>query len=281
MAFRRRFKRRFPLRRRGPPLARVRRNWLTSLVPTVCDPLEIPLHGCPTEVHPEYDLARIVLVSQATLDSQYSDRAKLVRIVGDLWMNLTWDDTSPSTPIQQFIAAVSAYGQAFVGLRKYQVNGLGAVLPVYPITFGGPADDYSDAQWYRTWQHMWIPTSEVTYLPQITTQNCGVAICSDTHTTGLTDNIFVEGTGTINIETDCGEPQTVECNSVQPDFVSQNARFPIPWHLKLDVKKRIALRENEEIALEFQFMLPTALAGGNLVNPRVQVFGGIKSLLQF
>jgi len=275
MGFRRKFRR--PFRRRSSfrrPVARVRRTWVTSLVPTVCQPLEVALQDC-GELNQSSSQARFVLMTNSLLQSKFSDRARVVRIVGDLWISITWDDTVPSTCEAQLFAYLSAYAQAFMGLRRYEKNAAGFALTVDPL---GSDTDYSEAQWLRTWQHAWLPVNRLNTVPSHTVKNCTAVICTDTHTTGAPDNIFTDGTGTIDIETDCLEPNIIECNAVQDSFCEVSASSPQPWHQRFDMKKRIPLREDQELALELETMFPAAVS---LVNPRLQIFGGIKCLVEF
>jgi len=274
MAFRRKFSKRFRRPFRRAPVARVRRTWRTALVPTVCNQLEVPLEPCPVEDQTG-SLARIVLVDNTTLESSFSDRARVKRVVGDLWFAPTWDDTTPSNCAQHFLAALSAYYQTHIGLRRFESNRLGSFGNFSPLTSDY---DYSEAQWLKTWQHVWIPEATVDFIPSFTQVACAAVLCPDVHTAGILDNDFVEGTGTINIETDCGDPQTITCDAVQPNQCNSSVKFPRPWHVHFDIKKSVPLRENMGLALDMEFIAPNS---GFLVNPRMQIFGGLKVLLQY
>lgn len=273
MAFRRPFRkttrRTF---RRGAPLARKRRTWITSVDANVCNFLEISLQDCEAGA----SQARIVLVNNTVLEDKFSDRAVVRRIVGHVWLAPTWDATTPTNDCNaNFLAVASSYGQAFLGLRKYEKNGAGNVLPVDPMSSD---DDFSEAQWLKTWQHLWIPTGEVNYLPEHDVVSCSTYVCADTHTTGALDNDFVDGTGTINIETECGDPVAASCTATQPAICQQTFKYPIPWHQPFDIKKRIPLREDQELGLEMDLLWPNAAI---LVNPRMQLITNFKVLLEF
>jgi len=276
VAFRRKFRRfsRGRSFRRGPPVARVRRTWVTALLPTVCDFLEFALQPC-GELHTGSAQTRFVLLPNSQLESQFSDRARVVRIVGDLIFQPTWDATVAGDCTGDFLAGLTGYGQAFMGLRKYEKNAAGFALTVDPL---GNTTDYSEAQWLRTWQHFWVPRADVQFAASHTTKSCAIGICADTHTTGAPDNILTDGTGTIDIETDCTVYGPVECTATQDPACVETVGFPSVWHQRFDMKKRIPLREDQELALEAEFMWPNA---ATLVNPRIQVFGGIKLLLEF
>lgn len=268
MAFRRKFSRRFrrPFRR-GRPLAKVRRTWVTSFRKTLCDPtFEIPLVVCEGP-----NALRMVLLSSGLLESGFSDRATVKRIVGDLWIQPTYDGTDGTCP-GDVIGVLTGFVQQFAGLIKTQVDASGDLMRYYPLNTDF---DFSEAEWLKTWQYMWIPNGELQYTPSTTFTNC--APCPDVHTTGAPDNIFTEGTGTIDIETDCsGEPVT--CASLQDPICRPTFNFLRYHHMHFDVKKSISLRENEELRLDFQWMYPGA---GSVQNPRVQLFGGIKCLVQY
>jgi len=270
--------RRRPFRRRKSfsrkrPLARVRRTWLTSMNALVCDPVEVPLGPCGEAPAPQK--GRIILVDNSVLESSFSDRASVKRIVGDLWFFPTYDGTDPFTCLESLTAAGSFFPQMFMGLRKLQTNANGDVLSADPMVSDF---DFSEAEWLRTWQHTWFPRLSTKYVFPYTVHSCGVAICPDVHTAGLLDNDFVDGTGTINIETDCGDPESVSCTAEQDDRCEAIAKYPDPWHVHFDIKKSIALREWEELGLDLEVVYSDA---STLVNPRLQIVGGIKCLLQF
>lgn len=273
MAFRRRFKRRFrrPFRR---PVARLRRTWVTSLVPTACQPLEVALQPC-GELSNSSAQARFILLNSTLLEDKFSDRARIARIVGDLLFSVTWDDTVDATCAGNFVGAISAFGQAFLALRRYQKNAAGFALTLDPLASDF---DYSEGQWLKTWQHFWVPDIELQVIPQHVTKSCAIAICSDTHTTGAPSNILTEGSGTIDIETDCSVYGPVECEATQDTSCIQTVKFPRVWRQHFDIKKRIPVRENEEVAFELECMWPNASL---LVNPRIQIMGGIKLLLEY
>jgi len=219
--------------------------------------------------------ARLILLNNSLLESTFSDRARVVRIVGDLWQVPAWDGTDPDNCLGNLSAAFSFSLQAFMGLRRYEKNNAGQVLAVSPLENDA---DYSESQWLKTWQHLWWPRSEVNFIDGYTDHGCAVYVCPDVHTTGILDNDFVDGTGTINIETDCGDPTTVQCDSTQDERCNLTVDFPRPWHTHLDIKKRIPLREDQELALELNYIYSDIVS---LVSPRVQVFGGIKVLMEY
>lgn len=273
MAFRKNFRgRRYP-RSRLPraKLAKVRRTWLTSFNATTCNALDIVGKDCetgPTQL-------RFILIDNDTLEDGFSDSATCRRILGDLWFSPTWDDTVVDDCNNNFLAVISSYFQMFVGLIKYQTNAADEILNYNPIFSDF---DLSEAKWLKTWQHIWTPAAEINFIEPYNVAGCAAYVCPDTHTTGLLDNNFVNGTGTINIETDCSDPVTISCEAAQGAHCNQSAKYPIPWHVHFDIKKNIKLTENNGLAFDVDFLMPNAAL---LVNPRVQVFGNIRCQVEF
>lgn len=257
------------------PVARVRRTWITSVNATLCNVQSVPLVGC-SEL-PDQNRFRIVIVNNTVLEDKFSDRATLVRIVGDLWLDPVWDAVPDTTCDDQFGVTASAYTQMFVGLRRFEVNSLGAALVVDPLDSDA---DLSESQWLKTWQHTWFPHGGTLYTPTYTSHGCGVSVCADTHTSGALSNDFVDGTGTIEIETTCNDPVTTTCDAVQDSLCQQQFDYPQPWHLHLDVKKRVPMREDQEVALEFQSVAPWA-ANPSAGSPRFEWWGNLRALLQY
>jgi len=281
MAFRRRpFNRRtFIPKRRGPPLARVRRTWFSSFLHNICDPVPLPLQSCLSEGDPENDL-RIILVDQTTLQDQFSDRARVRRIVGDIWYYGTF-----LTPLQDLAAAIAADSaldtfQNFTGLRKDETS--------FGQPFGTPYEpmlndfDFSEAEWIKTWQ-----TAQANVLDRsvgaasIAGVNFPVAESnvSTTNAACVGQNNFVTGTGTICVETTT-DVNCYNCENTAVPINNVHGRAPRLHHFHIDHRRPIRLRENEQLMLQMAFLFPyieTLVAN----EPTLYFFGGIKTLLEF
>jgi len=219
---------------------------------------------------------RVILVDNSLLEGSFSDRARVKRILGDLWfIPVYFTADPPQTCAESFFAAYSFFVQSFLGLRKIQVNNAGESLNVHPLDND---TDYSEAQWLKTWQHLWQPRSEIGFTAEHTEKSCAAYVCPDVHTSGILDNDFVDGTGTINIETDCGDPATLQCEFTQDAICRYNTTFPTAWHVHFDIKKTISMRENDQLVLDMDFIYGDAM---QLTDPVIQIVGGIKTLLQF
>lgn len=271
MAFRRGFRgrRRPSFGRRRAPLARVRRTWLTSINATVCDVQVIPLQveACTT-------LFKIQILDNSLLESTFSDRARVRRVLGDLWFNI--DPALGSDNDENFSRLASAIGQIFLGLRVGEETQLGASASPDPLQFDY---DLSESRWLKTWQHSWNPFDNFEVeLESFSTapQTVTGGVCSDVHTTGAPDNIFTSGTGTIDIETDC----TQDCiTCTQPSTTPRSfvhLRANRVWHLHVDVRKRIPCRENQTLYLMGDVASPNPFSDFNLLW-----WGNIRTLVEF
>lgn len=297
MAFRSKFRRPFRSKfRRRTPLARVRRTWVSSFNRSICAPIDVacttvsPVITDPPQ--PELQCCStgftLVLVDQAVLDSQFSDRLTIKRVVGDLWiqpvMTATAENPDCNVLLGQF---ASGFHQAFVGLRRYQKDPLGVTgeNPYIPRPLSGATSlerdyDLSESQWRKTWQHSWTPDDGFISTNGGGTFNMSFPVsCQDTHTSGALDNDFVDGTGTINIVTDCNPPDCVPCPQDLSTLAlcGTSSRSPRPWHLHIDVRKSIPLREDQEAAIQGECVFPFASA--NYIGELV-MWGNLRTLVQ-
>ena len=283
MAFKRfRAKRGRTFRRHRAPLARKRRTWITSLR-TGCTPLIVPWdpgqESCAV-------LSKFILVDNALLESGFSDRATVRRILGDLWFIPTYEFTGQYQ--DDYVQLSGAYWATHLGLlRKPLGRATTSSALQTPVYIPSQVDfDYSEAEWLKTWQHQWWPAQgqalELVVQPA-GSHVIGVSQCNDVHTTGLPDNSFVDGTGTINIETDCMTPTCFDCEVTNSNVIQTNAsaKIPDPWHVHFDIQKRIPMREDQELYLMLDWHLYTVPAQP-LANPgwNMAVTGGIKTVIE-
>jgi len=219
-------------------------------------------------------------VNQVILEDQFSDAASVKRIVGDLFFNPIFE-----TPPADFAANVSAQAaigtyQAFVGLRKRDVNAQGAVVNFSPLD---DDDDFGDAKWLRTWQHH--QKTAIQLKGQLSTHSGAYPVYKpDVHTYIVPGtpacNTLATGSGTICIET-TGTVDCEECDHTTEAF-SAGVVSPAVWHWHIDWKRKRGcfLRENEELVLQFDFAHPQ-IATLAAAEPHFEVFGGIKTLMQY
>lgn len=161
-------------------------------------------------------------------------------------------------------------------------------------------EGYSESKAMKTWWHFWNPFDTFgldVMTPSGSMETSGLKHKFTECTTGV-DAAFYgalsAGTGTVGatLASTCttGGAQTpmllsaecVPCGSL--DFGQLQANgvklgVPRAWRFHLDVKKRISLREDEQLNLDFQFRSPfSAIFNDGSI---VMLLGGIKTLLEF
>lgn len=287
MAFRR--TRKTPFRRRRSPMktfAKKRRTWVTSFNQDLCNVINQDFNA--TEVCQDVGV-KLILISSSTLHNVFSDRARVVRVLGDLWL---WPTITPdgSSFDKLAIAAAGSQFQGFVGLRRHDTNPLEIAneslnyipRPLQSDSSHDHAYDLSESQWKKTWQHTWFPSYRFGIQGFSAQFNLSFPVqCNDVHTTGVGDNDFVDGTGTINIETTCNTPDCVACPQDLGDvaLVGQMPGLPGPWHVHVDYRKPISLREDQELEIDMQVV---SAFGNAFQNVSVlALWGNVRSLLEY
>jgi len=308
MAFRKRFSRgrRSSFRKRGQPLARKRVNWFKSYDNSLCQGPDL-FPGCDGTQELEgpccTNLAMLTLINNATLEAEYSDRARVVRMIGQLWLGLDFSQALtdfrnnlalPNTQLGNaqattlFMSYMTAYMR--VGLWKTQIgkDDFGA-----PLFVGlNPMTDftYTEGQWKHVWEHAWNP-SRTDRLSQTGAGFFSPAACCPTLITPYSAPDILDGTTVPLTETTeewecqpCAGAAPVDGSALASDF---EVKFPSRWHLAWDRKFKIPLRENEQLMLSIGWYAnPSTQAqpfGGSsaITQPTLEVFGGIRTLLQF
>lgn len=303
MAFRKKF-RKFSRRRRGQPIARKRVTWFESYNNNLCSgPDEFT--RCATE-NPEEcctSLASLTLVNNDTLEQQFSDRLRVIRLVGNLWINVNYAElfdqyaevlfghAAPFSVLEQTQSTALALSwlQTYlrVAISKVAVGRDGAgqqiwlgLNPLTPVTF-------SEGQWKWIWEHAWNPVQERNFQQTgpgfYTNPGCCPIITGEFSPPDILDGTTVPLTGTdLEIETDC-QP----CAGTPPgdgQFIAgvYGTKMPNWWKLSFDKKVSIPMRENERLLLQLGwktfdglFVLPPNF------DAVLQVYGGIRSLLQY
>jgi len=276
MAFRKKFKtsrfRTFP---RGK-LARVRRTWHPAYNVNWCDAVGFTPQWCVEGNAPTTNLQWLIL-DQPTLASQFSDRAKVTRIIGDLWLFNYFNDPPPASEFPTAMSYANTY-QWFAGLRRQEVNNNGTFLPLTPLENDF---DFSEGKWLKTWRGLKQVQTSFGFLNGNDFTWQAPVQCIDTHTDGVTDNILTDGSGTINIVTDCMTPTCFECPQTGMSFngVSYENLYR-PLHVRILYKGKVSLRENQQLAFDLSMAMPYLQAyAAN--QPVGYWFGQIKALIEF
>jgi len=239
-----------------------------------CNPYSLEITEC-AEGAAETKLL-FVLLPQSILTTEFSDSARVKKIVGDLWF-LPSLENPPTTSVGELVAAWAAVNtfQSFSGIRKRTINDAGQAMAVDPLNNDY---DFSESKWLKTWQHLQIGGTESHQHSFTGNFNIPVAHC-EVETTGLTDNTFTSGTGTINIETDC----TNECITCPQDISPVGVAgqvVPRPYHLGVNWRSRrgFSLRENEELVLDSHYAFPNA---PSTIGPFFKIVGAIKVQVEY
>jgi len=254
------FRRKFPRARRRfsrAPVARKKRTWVTALTIDPCNPLRVPFciptDGCCTTKF------KMILMDQNTMQQLFSDRLSIVRIIGNLWI-VPDPLLFGATPDQAYARLAAIQSEMFFGLKRGETTtqSASATSDIWDVT----GTDLSEFQWLKTWHHRWeaFDGAEVSVASNSVPIDFNLSIpvgTDDTHThIGGVEacNELATGTGTICIETDhsvdcevCA--QQIPANALQQLGVKLHARPN--WHVHIDVKKKIPMRENQELYLMF------------------------------
>jgi len=285
MAFRKRSKfRKRPFRAK---LARRRKTWQQFNIDP-CNPviLEhcVPEDGCCT------DKAALELLGNQQLQDLYSDRASVVRVLGDLWFCPNMGTITAPIDIREWLGWLGD-AEHFLGLRRGEITSQQPTMPLADI-WDNAFDDLSEAQWMKTWQHLDRALNNFEYNDATTLASTFgwqfPVSQADTHTfvvPGTTGcNNFASGTGNICIETtDVGEFECVSCDQGFDqgaiNFTGVKLAAPRMWHVHLDVKKRIPLRENQGLYLVYNLRHYSA-APPPAEDSFTSIFGNVRTLIE-
>lgn len=291
MAFRKRTFRRRPFRR-GPPLARKRRTWIETVVVDPCNPLVVPF--CPVDDGCCTTRWNQVVVDNAVLDQQFSDRATVRRILGNLQIWADPNIEAAPLPADQYARVAALYGSLFVQLLVRPTSAAGqAQLPPDIWDTTSSLSGYSESKAKKTWWHHWWSndrfhlvegaSSAAGQMPvwKPALKDCVTGLVNQCITRdaltagdGYTWNYTVPGG--IELTGDCGG-----CEGLAWQGQNNEGKldFPRVWNFSFDVRKRIPLREDETLILDFQGRMPFSQFYD---DGRFQVLGGaIKTLLEF
>lgn len=307
MAFRKRFTKRRTFRRRGQPVARKRVNWFNSYDNNLCSDLDsFPPCEDPTsdgEFSCCTPLALLTLVNNATLEQDYSDRARVVRMIGQLWLELDLSQSiidygtlvlghPPANTLETaqttnlYLSLMHCYMR--VALWKTAIGKDDAANPIY-IGLNPLTDyTYTEGQWKHVWEHAWTPirqdgfgqTGPGFFVPS----GCCSVVTGTYSAPDILDGTTVPLTeDSLDIQTDCQPCAGTAPNDAQLTDVRYGFKYPSAWHLAWDRKFKIPLRENEQLMMSIGWRAtPNAtLVQNTLAQPTLKMFGGIRTLLQF
>lgn len=298
--FRRRkktFRRSF--RPRGAPLARKRRTWIQSLLVDPCEPELVALCNPDDQTCCTTRFVQVV-VENSLLQERFSDRATVRRILGNLQVEFNPDLAGAPDVDGQYARLAAAFGSLYVQLIKRSINSTGdAELPPEIWNSTSVIEGYSESRALKTWWHHWFSNDvfslqlganqvaefqQQSWAPSLDMCIAPVGACvtpeSLTNGNGYTFAVNGQHTDGFTLKGEC-----VPCGDpYNPSAVVNTGTLKLPriWNFAFDIKKRIALREDEQLVLDFQFRSPfnSLISGGTNASIGVQA-GGIKTLLEF
>lgn len=244
----------------------------------MCDPVIQDLDGCDAEIFSEQENdLRMVLIDGNSLQGVFSDRCHVARIVGDVfwWNQFAIESADPA--IQALAGFRLDSWQMMIGLRKDEVSTSQPEGNTYdPVT---DAYDFSEGQWMKTWQKASLGRSMLSTTMTDWSNMKFPIFGVNVHTVTGACNTFVDGTGCIEIATD-GETSCVNCENGDVQSNSQQVYTPTLHHFHIDHKRRISLRENEQLMLQFGQVFPLLDSGTSQFEPQTNWFGAIKTLVE-
>lgn len=220
-----------------------------------------------------------LLPTSPTNMAQFQDKVAVVRFVGDLWFRLVPTfQISPPVDQRALIAGLASIkGYTRLSLHRKDTSKNAPTGFEYDQILD---EDYAESRAIRSWQLFWGGNEKLTGSTWPTGSLIGC--CSDVSQDGYTVDMS-DGTGTYtvpSISTDCS---TTSCVSSTDERAIQSveAWFPRWTHVPFSFRKRIPLRENDELAIQVTF-------GDILFNLETDSFGplgiaywgGIKALFE-
>lgn len=267
---------------------------METLVVDPCNPLLIPLceplDGCCTTRWNQ------VILDNALLRTEFSDRAVVRRILGNM---LIWFDPQIDQAVdvdEQYARLATSYGSLFCQLLVRPVNASGvAELPPDIWDTTSVLSGFSESKAKKTWWHHWSSN-----------QNFGLVLGDNAAdpqdmsairpkfedcVTGLVNQCITRSqlTGGDGFTWDYTAPggirltgECVPCGSIDLTTRTAHGQLAMPknWLFTFDIKKRISLREDEQLILDFQGRMPFSQFFPG--SGQFAVYGGgIKTLLEF
>jgi len=284
------------------PVAHVRRTWIQSLLVDPCDPQLIPIcdgndgePGCCTTRWEQ------VLVDNQVLEDKFSDRATVVRSIGDVLIALD-PRIGGISGGEVYTRLAAAAGSLYVQLIKRPVDKDGnSELPPDIWDSSSVIEAFSEGKAMKTWWHHWNPFDQFGFNTSLFRGAFQTSAIQHEFQDCSGDTVGLWGAGTA--------PGTMSIGSSAPDCIPDTPVEPLKlagncvecgeidlfnagvgsdtyvlrglpaWRFKFDLKKHISLREDEQLSLDFQFRSQISLA---FTDMQFQVFGGgIKTLMQF
>jgi hypothetical protein len=291
-------------------LARVRRTWIQSQLFDPCNPGIVNV--CPGQEEPVCCTTRILLklLDNAFLQSEFSDQATVRRILGNVLIG--WDTTTSATnPEEVYLNLAASSGDMYVQLLKRTIDGQGFTqLPPDIWDVGSVIDGYSESKAMHSWWHHWnafdsfrtdlgspfalqanpiqLSGFKHRFIDGVTSATAGLG-ATLTGGTGTIGAVAIPAPGTVatvavdalGLDADCDPCGQVDLSNA--GILSQAGAIGTPraWRFRINHKRPIRLREDEELVLDFQFRTNFPTVTNGKASDLLLLSGGIKSLIQF
>lgn len=286
--FKRRFsRRRLPSRTRSR-FARKKTQWAVGLNTECNFQVMEPGDDCPNG-------ANIALLTNQQVRADFEDALIVRRVLGDLYFQVL-PNADPAGGIIGILNAFAAQTYMRIGLKRSEVSQTLAGFPVAvnPMRTGVTAEDlgdFEDGKWIKQWEHLFsgnVSTADMNFprpkvwKPLIVDCAGGIPDCVQPNAIasggGYTWTHAIGGTnGGIKLDGECVDcdPDGIQAN--QGSFYAQAANI---WHLHIDYKKPIRLKDNN--CLDFWIGWETLNISGpsrQRQQPLVMA-GGIRMLIE-
>lgn len=282
--------RRKTFRRRGSfprglrKFARKKTQWVLGLN-TECN-IQVfdPGADCPSG-------ANIALLTNAEVRKDFEDALIVRRVLGDLYFSVFPNPVAPDCDTILSAFAFPTYLR--LGLKKSEVSQTLAGFPVAfnPLKTGATAEDlgdFQDGRWIKQWEHLFIGDVGVQrqQFPHQKVWKPEIFDCVTDQPTCITSEALTSGDGhtwgtTVNHDPIKLDGECVDCDpeGLQDVHCQYVAMQPKMWHLHIDYKRPIRLRENN--TLDFWVGFETLGIGGpRLSQASIGMAGGIRMLIE-
>lgn len=283
------FKRRFNRPRRSfarasRKFARKKTQWVLGLN-TECN-IQVfqPQDACPNG-------ANIALLTNQQVRADFEDALIVRRVLADLYFQVFPAPASPDCG--DIITAFADVTYLRLGLKRSEVSQTLSGFPIAfnPLRTGLTAEDmgdFQDGKWIKQWEHLFEGEAGVEQMtfPRPKVWKPQIFDCVTDQPTCITSEALTSGDGhtwgtTVNHDPIKLDGECVDCD---PDGVQSTqcqfwATVPRVWHLHIDYKRPIRLRENN--TLDFWLGWET-LGNGGARNPQVLLglAGGVRMLVE-
>jgi len=282
------FKRRFPRRRRSFPtrsrFARRKTQWVVGLN-TECNFQQFaPGDFCPNG-------GNIALLTNDEVRKEFEDALIVRRVLGDLYFQIL--PAAAGTDCADLINGLANQTYLRLGLKKSEVSQTLAGVPVAfnPLKTGTAQDDlgdFEDGRWIKQWEHLFSGNVQIMQqqFPHQKVWKPEIFDCVTDQPTCVTSEALTSGDGhtwgtTVNHDPIKLDGECVDCDpeGLQDSKCQFSATGASVWHLHIDYKRPIRLRDNN--TLDFWLGFETlSLTGTRQPQATLVLAGGIRMLVE-